>query len=111
MLCRECDAADLTFWVGALDGGFVTKSPFILGLLEGVDVPPQPGESAETITQRALDAQYLETKTDLGICCSTVLQPAFRLPAPRWMPITPPPSTLWRANFSCRWSVWWMIRS
>lgn len=73
VLGRDFDAAGLNFWVGALDGGFVTKSQFILELLEGVDAPAQPGDSAETIAQRALDAQYLETKTDLGIYYSVIL--------------------------------------
>ena len=73
VLGRDFDAAGLNFWVGALDGGFVTKSQFILELLDGVDAPAQPGDSAETIAQRALDAQYLETKTDLGIYYSVIL--------------------------------------
>ena len=73
VLGRDFDADGLNFWVGALDGGFVTKSQFILELLEGVDAPAQPTDSAETIAQRALDAQYLETKTDLGIYYSVIL--------------------------------------
>ena len=73
VLGRDFDAAGLNFWVGALDGGFVTKSQFILALLEGVDAPAQPGDSAETIAQRALDAQYLETKTDLGVYYAVIL--------------------------------------
>ena len=73
VLGRDFDTAGLNFWVGALDGGFVTKSQFILELLEGVDAPAQPGDSAETIAQRALDAQYLETKTDLGIYYAVIL--------------------------------------
>ena len=73
VLGRQFDQAGLDFWVGALDGGFVTKSQFILELLEGVDAPAQPGDSAETIAQRALDAQYLETKTDLGIYYAVIL--------------------------------------
>ena len=73
VLGREFDQDGLDFWVGVLDSGAYSKSQFILDLLEGVYAPPQPEDSAETIAQRALDAQYLETKTDLGIYYSVIL--------------------------------------
>lgn len=73
VLGREFDQAGLEFWVDLLDRGVITQGGFILDILEGVDAPAQPGDSAETIAQRALDAQYLETKTDLGIYYSVIL--------------------------------------
>lgn len=73
VLGRDFDQAGLNFWVDLLDRGVITQGRFILDILEGVDAAPQPGDSAETIAQRALDAQYLETKTDLGIYYSVIL--------------------------------------
>lgn len=73
VLGRTFDQDGLDFWVGKLDSEEVSKSQFILDLLEGVDAPPQPGDSPETVAQRANDAQYLANKTDLGIYFSVVL--------------------------------------
>lgn len=73
VLGRAFDQAGLEFWVDLLDRGVITQGRFILDILEGVDATPQPGDSAETIAQRALDAQYLETKTDLGIYYAVIL--------------------------------------
>ena len=73
VLGRDFDQAGLDFWVDLLDREVITQGRFILDILEGVDAPPQSTDSAETVAQRAIDAEYLADKTDLGIYFSVVL--------------------------------------
>lgn len=73
VLGRDFDQAGLDFWVDLLDREVITQGRFILDILEGVDAAPQSTDSAETVAQRAIDAEYLADKTDLGIYFSVVL--------------------------------------
>lgn len=52
VLGRPFDQAGLDFWVGVLDSEAVTKSQFILELLEGVYAPAPPGSSPAFIAQK-----------------------------------------------------------
>lgn len=73
VLGRDFDQAGLDFWVDLLENGVVSQGQFILEILDGVLAAPQATDSEETIAQRAVDAEYLQDKTDLGIYFSVVL--------------------------------------
>ena len=72
VLGRPFDQLGLDFWVGVLDTGAVTKSQFILELLEGVYATPPSDSTTDFVAQKAADAQYLSDKTDLGIYFSVI---------------------------------------
>ena len=72
MLGRAFDELGLNFWVGVLDRGEVTKSQFILELLEGVYASSPVDATPDFLAQKAADAQYLSDKTDLGIYFSVI---------------------------------------
>lgn len=73
VLGRDFDEAGLNFWVDLLDRDVITQGRFILDVLDGVDATPGANDSDELIAQRALDAAYLENKTDLGLYFSVIL--------------------------------------
>ena len=73
VLGRDVDDEGEAFWVGLLDNGEVSKSQFILEVLEGVNAPAQPTDSAATVSQRGVDRAYLDDKTDLGTYFSASL--------------------------------------
>ncbi|MCK0151432.1 DUF4214 domain-containing protein [Marivita sp. S6314] len=66
VLGRDPDDVGFAFWVNVLDSGARQRDEFILELLRGVDAPNQPTDSPETIAQRGIDRDYLDTKTDIG---------------------------------------------
>jgi Ca2+-binding RTX toxin-like protein len=66
VLGRIPDQGGFDFWVGALDGGGVSRDQFILSVLEGAKASPPAGASQEFIDQQQVDRQYLADKTDIG---------------------------------------------
>lgn len=66
VLGRVPDQSGFDFWVGALNSGGVTQDQFILQVLRGAKVDPQPGATQAFIDQQLLDRQYLADKTDIG---------------------------------------------
>ncbi|SHH62001.1 DUF4214 domain-containing protein [Marivita hallyeonensis] len=56
VLGRAPDGAGYSYWVNILDSGAVEQSAFILAMLDG----------AKAATGSAADAQYLETKAEIG---------------------------------------------
>jgi hypothetical protein len=56
ILGRNPDAAGFDYWTGVLDSGAVDRSEFILAMIEG----------AKAATGSTIDAQYLETKAEIG---------------------------------------------
>jgi hypothetical protein len=56
ILGRNPDAAGFGYWVNVLESGAVSRAEFILAMLDG----------AKAATGSALDAQYLETKAEIG---------------------------------------------
>ncbi len=66
VLGRVPDQSGFDFWVGALNSGGVTPDQFILQVLRGAKVDPQPGATQAFIDQQLLDRQYLADKTDIG---------------------------------------------
>jgi Ca2+-binding RTX toxin-like protein len=66
VLGRVPDAEGFDFWVGVLDGGFVLRDQFILSVLGGAKVDPEPGKAQAFIDQQLADREYLANKTDIG---------------------------------------------
>ncbi|WP_233139904.1 DUF4214 domain-containing protein [Marivita geojedonensis] len=56
ILGRSPDAAGFDYWTGVLDSGAVDRAEFILAMIDG----------AKAATGSASDAQYLETKAEIG---------------------------------------------
>ena len=56
ILGRAPDASGFNYWTGILDSGAVERSEFILAMIDG----------AKAASGSAADAQYLETKAEIG---------------------------------------------
>ena len=56
ILGRAPDASGFSYWTGILDSGTVERSEFILAMIDG----------AKAASGSAADAQYLETKAEIG---------------------------------------------
>lgn len=66
VLGRTPDQAGIDFWVGALDGGQVTRDQFILDALRGAKSELKPELGQDFVNQQLADRAYLENKTDIG---------------------------------------------
>ena len=66
VLGRDPDAAGIAFWQPLLDDQTVTKSSFILSVLEGVRSENTDNLDQDSLLQRAKDAEYLDAKTAIG---------------------------------------------
>lgn len=72
VLGRDFDQEGLDFWIGVLEGGFVSLPKFMLQIIEGAKVDAQPGASEEFIAQQAADVAYLANKAELGTYFSVI---------------------------------------
>ena len=66
VLGRTPDQAGLDFWVGALDGGDVTRDQFILEVLRGAKSDLKPELGQDFVDQQLVDREFLTNKTDIG---------------------------------------------
>lgn len=66
VLGRDPDTDGFAFWLEVLDTGARPREEFILEMLRGVDAPSGLNDTTETIQQRAIDRDFLDTKTDIG---------------------------------------------
>lgn len=66
VLGRDPDAAGIAFWQPLLDDQTVTKSSFILSVLEGVRSENTDNLDQDSLLQRAKGAEYLDAKTAIG---------------------------------------------